>query len=314
MRLNSIHSMLAVPWRWTSLWSGSALRRARGIKQPRILMYHILGDGEVSPSQFEWQLRFLRRHFEPITLTSLLDRIDGNATSGFEVALTFDDGVRDQFTTAWPLLRKYQVPATFFVCPGLIESGNWLWRTELRMRLAFLDDAQRMALAESAGCPVNMVEPIMEWTKTLDPDARTAFEQRVAQHTRKFRPNARQREQHAPLTWEQIREMDPALVTIGSHTSTHPILTALPTEALESEISGSRTALEQALGRRIDLFSYPNGANDAIVVATVRQHYRAAVTTRKHVVAQGDNRHLLPRIPAGDDRATFTRRLHKPTA
>lgn len=311
---NVLHRSIAASIRWVSHWSGAATKRARAIRQPRILMYHIVGDAELSARQFDWQMRFLREHFEPISLGTLVERLQGATTTGHEVAITFDDGVQNHFTVAWPLLRAHHIPATFFVCPGLIESGDWLWRTDLRMRLAMLDSATRTQAARNAGCAATQVEAIMEWTKGLPLDARRAFQRDIGIHTADFSPPRDQMERHAPLTWTQLRQLDQSLVTIGSHTRTHPMLPTLDEFALHDEIAGSRMMLEENLQRSVDLFSYPNGANDPAVADMARRHYRAAVTTRQSIVAEGDDCFLLPRIPAAGDRAAFTRRMHRPTS
>ncbi len=277
-------------------------------------MYHIVGDHELSASQFEWQLSFLRTHFEPVSLAMLVDRLQSGTMEGREVAITFDDGVQNHFTVAWPLLRAHNVPATFFVCPGLIESGDWLWRTALRMRLNTLDSTTREDVARNAGCAETGVEAIMEWTKGLPMDARRAFEHDIEAHTRDFSPPREQMDRHAPLTWDQLGQMDENLITIGSHTSTHPMLPTLDPSALHDEIAGSRSVLEAKLDRTVDLFSYPNGANNPLVADLARRHYRAAVTTRQGLVARDNDRFLLPRIPAAHNRAAFTRRMHRPTA
>lgn len=314
MAQNVLHRSVAASFRWVSHWTGLAVRRARAIRQSRILMYHLVGDVELSVRQFEWQMRFLRDHFEPVSLDALVDRLQAGTTTGREVALTFDDGVQNHFTVAWPLLRAHRVPATFFVCPGLIESGDWLWRTELRMRLGVLDNAIRAEAARNAGCPATGIEEIMEWTKELPMDARRAFERDIKALTADFTPPRAQMENHAPLTWAQLRQLDDGLITIGSHTRTHPILPTLTVSMLQDEIAGSRRALEEKLDRSVDLFSYPNGANNPGVADVARLHYRAAVTTRQGMVAQESDRFLLPRIPAAGSRAAFSRRMHRPTA
>lgn len=309
-----VHRTLATPLRWAFHWSGLATRRASKIRQPRILMYHIIGDEELSVRQFEWQLKFLRANFEPTSLGTLLDRLQSGTLSGREVVITFDDGVRNHYEVAWPVLRAHDVPATFFVCPDLTESGAWLWRTELRMRLKLLDAGERAAAARHAGCLAQDVEAIMEWTKGLPMDDRAAFQNDISTRTRAFSPSREQMERHAPLTWDQLQQMDARLITIGSHTRTHPMLPTLDERALHDEIAGSRRILEEKLDREVGLFSYPNGANNAGVVAMARRHYRAALTTRKGFVANGDDPFLLPRIPAAADRASFSRRMYRPSA
>lgn len=310
----ALRRALAPPLHLASFWSGHALRRVRSMHQPRILMYHSVGHEDVSVRQFRWQLRLLRNTFDVVPLPRLVDRLVAGTANGEEVALTFDDGVRNHYSVVWPLLREARVPATFFVCPGLIESGAWLWNTELRTRLALLGKAERARLADRAGCTQVSDRGMVEWAKRLPLERRREFEEQARALTREFEPSDAQLDRNAPMSWVQVRRLDPALVTIGSHTSTHPLLTTLSREALDAEIAGSRIALEQQLGRSVDLFCYPNGANDVASRDVVRSVYRAALATRQDVVTSQADLFALPRVPAGHRNSYFVRRLHRPTA
>lgn len=305
---------LAPPLHLASFWSGHAMRRARSVRRPRILMYHSVGHEDVSVRQFRWQLRLLRNTFDVVSLPRLVDRLVAGTANGEEVALTFDDGVRNHYSVVWPLLREARVPATFFVCPGLIESGAWLWNTELRTRLVLLARTERARLAERVGCPQSSDHGMVDWAKHLPLQKRHEFEEQVRALTREFEPTDAQLDRNAPMSWLQVRRLDPALVTIGSHTSTHPILTTLARDALDAEIAESRIALEQHLGRSVDLFCYPNGANDATTRDVVRGVYRAALSTRQNVVTREADLFALPRVPAGHRNSYFVRKLHRPTA
>lgn len=309
-----LRGMLSRPWRWALYCSGNALRQAAAVRFPRILMYHVVADGHLSPQRFTWQLRFLRKHFEPMALATLVHRISEGTAHGREIALTFDDGVRNHHEAVWPLLRQFDVPATFFVCSDLIGSSAWIWRTELRQRLQSLGSVERARAARDAGCEATTVRAIMEWTKTLSASDCRAFREKIAALTPGFAPSSQQAALHAPLTWEQLRGMDPRLVTIGSHTRSHPLLTTLTDAQLQDEIVGSRQALERGLDRDVEFFCYPNGITTPTSIALVRQHYTAAVTIRSDFVRAADDLAQLPRISADGSRATFVRRLHRPTA
>ncbi|MDH4208441.1 MAG: polysaccharide deacetylase family protein, partial [Anaerolineae bacterium] len=102
-----------------------------------ILMYHHIGepgpaadairsDLSVSPENFEGQLRYLVEHgYEPTTLESLVLHLQvGRPLPGKPVILTFDDGFRDQYTAAYPLLRKYGFAGTFFVITRFADEGR----------------------------------------------------------------------------------------------------------------------------------------------------------------------------------------------
>lgn len=305
---------LAPPLHLASWWSGHALRRARAVRRPRILMYHSVGHEDVSVRQFRWQLRLLRATFDVVPLPRLIDRLVAGTANGEEVALTFDDGVRNHYSVVAPMLYEARVPATFFVCPGLIESGAWLWNTELRSRLMLLGKGERARLAAHVGCQQVSGLAMVEWAKRLPLERRHEFEQDVRAVTQQFEPTDAQLDRNSPMSWSQLRRLDDALITIGSHTATHPILNTLTRGALDAEIAESRIALEQHLGRSVDLFCYPNGVNDTAARDAVRRVYRAALATRQDVVTGEADLFALPRVPAGHRNSYFVRRLHRPAA
>jgi peptidoglycan/xylan/chitin deacetylase (PgdA/CDA1 family) len=309
-----VRSALAKPLHLASFWLGHALRRAKATRCARILMYHHISPDSVSVEEFQAHLELLRNEFEPVSFGELLNRLTTNSLSGDEIVITFDDGVRNNFRVSWPLLREQNVPATFFVCPGLIDSGEWIWRRELRARLELLQPAELGRLAQVVGGSGATVEDLMQRAKELPYRVRREFQASVAARTQQFEPTSAQVDEFAPMTWSQLLELDPRLITIGSHTSTHPILSGLPEDFLETEIVGSRTVLEQKLCREVDLFCFPNGEHDELAMKLVRETYRAAVTTRQALVTSGADLFSLPRVPAGGTRALFLRRLHRPTA
>jgi peptidoglycan/xylan/chitin deacetylase (PgdA/CDA1 family) len=80
------------------------------------------------------------------------------------------------------------------------------------------------------------------------------------------------------LDWAQIKEMAGDGIAFGSHTRSHPDLTALSPQQAEAELTGSRKAIEDAIGGPVDAFAYPYGAYDAAVRALAASHYRVACT------------------------------------
>jgi peptidoglycan/xylan/chitin deacetylase (PgdA/CDA1 family) len=111
------------------------------------------------------------------------------------------------------------------------------------------------------------------------------------------------------MTWEELRELDPALITIGSHTMTHPILSTVDDACLQHELAQSRARLESELGRAVEFFCFPNGANDARVRAAAARVYRAAVTTRPGSLEGRVDLHGLPRLSMPESDATLAWRM-----
>ena len=272
-----------------------------GLLHDRILMYH--GTPRCDAAALERQLRLVSLAFPVVPLEALMAP---KKTRRARVALTFDDGLRSNVEVAYPILRKLGLSATFFVCPGLIDAGQWLWNHEARARLLSLQKPALQELATGIGAPLAEVEGIVEWMKTLKIAARRRVEDEIRAATPRFKPSAAQCEAFDLARWEELKRLDPRVASIGSHTMTHPILTSLSAEETEAETRDSRIALEQRLDRPVSTFCYPNGDLNDGALASARRYYRAAVTVQ-HGRLQGEvDPHRLPRYAA---HARWTRRL-----
>ena len=158
------------------------------------------------------------------------------------------------------------------------------------------------------------IEPMVERMKQLGLADREHAEAVLRAGTPGFVPTPLEHEHYDPITWEQVRALDPSLITIGSHTLSHPILPTIDDAMLEREVRDSRRVLEERLGRAVDLFCYPNGAQDERVHAAVARHYRAAVTTCYGIVPADTDAHRMVRIPASPSLPTLAWRMHRPVA
>lgn len=273
----------------------------------RILLYH--GTPRRDAAMLERQLRWLKRRFSIVPLRSMVAALNEGAALGRKLALTFDDGLRSNFVVAYPLLHRLAIPATFFVCPGLVDRAAWLWTHEARRRLARLGAAARRELATEWDAPAD-VEAFVEWMKRLDLAARRRVEARIAEATPCFAPTPAEREDFDLASWQELRRLDPAVVTIGSHTLTHPVLPGTPPGEVETEVRESRKQLERGLQRPVDFFAYPNGDYDATTEACVRKHYRGAVTAAPGVVRRGADAQQLPRLVAPRGVLRLARRVY----
>jgi peptidoglycan/xylan/chitin deacetylase (PgdA/CDA1 family) len=281
----------------------------------RILMYHgIVTEGAQALAA---QLRYLVRHFKVVSLEAMVNRLANDAAPGAnEIVLTFDDGLRNNLSVVYPILRQLQVPATFFVCPELVEANKWLWNHEMRCRLQTLAESDLAELRMRLLAPGNSAEGIVEWMKTLRLPQRHKAEEIIRQATLHFRPSRHQQAAFDMMNWDDLLSLDPRLITVGSHTLSHPILTTLTAQEIEYELIKSRSWLEQRLQRAVNFFCYPNGSYDARAYKLVQKAYRAAVTTESGLVNGRDalDLHRLPRIPSAENAALTAWRLHRPEA
>ncbi|MGZ7057509.1 MAG: polysaccharide deacetylase family protein, partial [Candidatus Angelobacter sp.] len=256
-------------------------------------------------------------HFKVVSLGTMLDRLtNGSFPLAHEIVLTFDDGLRNNLTVVYTILRELQLPATFFVCPALVDSGAWLWNHEMRCRLQTLPAPELAELRMKLLAPGTSVDGIVEWMKTLQLLQRRKAEATIRQATPGFRPTASQQAAFDMMDWDDLLSLDRDLITVGSHTMSHPILTTLSAQEIELELLESRRSLEQRLQRTVDFFCYPNGSYDKRAYQAVQKTYRAAVTTEGGIVdgREGLDLHRLPRIPSAESTALTAWRLHRPEA
>lgn len=136
-----------------------------GLAPVVVLCYHRIGSrGSMSktPDEFRRDLDYLRKHYDCISLRELCVRLQKNASCRRRAAVvTFDDGYRDNFTAAVPVLKAAKVPATFFVNPGFVGSdrmfphdnrsaaeATWRYGPEVDYRKMSWDELREM---QSAG-------------------------------------------------------------------------------------------------------------------------------------------------------------------
>lgn len=281
----SLRSMLRAP-RAVSYWLGVGQHRMVEHGDDMVFLCH--GTPPATADRLARQLRYLRRAFRIVPLAAFAASIGAPRKPGRRrrAALIFDDGLRSNVTVAYPMLCALGVPAAFFVCPGLIEERRWLWTHEVRCRLQF------------AGRAPARIEAVVERMKKLDYRRRLRAEAALRRATAGFVPSEADREAFDLADWDELRSLDPALVTVGSHSMTHPVLPSLDSAGIEAELRDSRRLIEARLARPAEFFSYPNGDADERTLACVRRHYRAAV--RYHSPSATDP-HQIPctHLPRG---------------
>jgi len=277
----------------------------------RVLMFHGIGDKVHSAELLEEKILYLRKHFKIVSLEQMLAKINAGDNFNNEVVLTFDDGLKNNVVHAYPILKKYDVPATFYVCPGLIESGSWLWNHEARERLRSLPSIERKKLASGWGCDHDL-ENIITWLKGLAVKQRTEAEATIRQFTPTFSPTTEQKNAYDVMSWDDLQSLDEKLITIGSHTANHAITKDWNEDALMLEIVQPQKLLEKKLGRSIKHYCYPDGYFDSATIDIVKSTYQSAVTTNEGSVSLDDDQFLLSRIPAESSLPRFAWRLVRP--
>ncbi|HLG98192.1 MAG TPA: polysaccharide deacetylase family protein [Bryobacteraceae bacterium] len=265
-------------------WAGCRIP-APASDAPIVLLYHgtprNTKPGRVDEAAFAAQIGMLKRNCELIgPETATLSRRGGRP----RVLLTFDDGFRNNYDVARPILQEHNAPAVFFITSRHNTRGKYLWFAHLRALEDYFPHPAIRFRGESFSMSAERRGSSMQRLKTLllslTPHPRAMYEAIEDELPRleDFLPPERIDDTCAGMTAAQVRELaaDP-LFTIGGHTVDHPFLGRCEPEEAERQISENKQWLEQAAERRIETFAYPSGEyNSDIISGCKRAEFRQA--------------------------------------
>ena len=284
---------------------------ARSPERPLILGYHrVVEDFKTSartemPSMltsvemFEKHLDAVGRHFRFVSVDEIGERLaSGRPFTEHVAAVTFDDGYRDVYECAFPVLRRKGIPAAVFVVTDLVGKPFWQIHDKLyhlvAKAFATWDDPRRefsrllAALGLSADHilrdRVSTRSPLMTVSALL-PELPQSDVSRFMASLEAIVGNGFH-DIPGTLTWPMIQEMHRAGMTIGSHTRTH---ISLPTESMDTvvrELEGSKREIERHIGAPVEHFAYPGGQfTPRDVEALERTGYRFGYTACPHGIS-----------------------------
>jgi peptidoglycan/xylan/chitin deacetylase (PgdA/CDA1 family) len=252
------------------------------IDQPIIvLLYHrvtnLSSDPEllaVSPGNFRRHMEFLKRQFH---LLRFEDEWSGLKEPA--VVITFDDGYADNVSEALPILEELEVPATFFVSTGNLDTMREYWWDELeRIVTGERTFPESFTLSDSlfgrdwptsttAGRET-LYRQLHDLMLQVDPVRREEWLMQLRQWAQVGETG---REEYRAMSCDELRRLSGSKwVTVGAHTVTHTPLSVLSEEQQREEIVSSKMRLETLLGKKINVFSYPFGRKSDYDRASVR--------------------------------------------
>jgi len=284
--------------------------------QPRfiILCYHRVGIGgipfysELETRKFEHQMRHIRENYHLISLDALVDELQKPTDPKPAVAVTFDDGYLGTYTEAFPILRKYEIPATVYLAAECIETGNAAWYDRLFLALQSIPSGHleldvpggRFHLTTKQS-RINAAEQIIAHLRGTTDEERTRL--CAAIEAKATLPEGELK--NRMMSWSQIREMQDWGVKFEAHTMTHPVLSRLDVKAQEYEIKDAKSLIENRLGCEVRHFAYPFGktadfSQESTAILS-RLNFRSAVTTLWGVNSPGALRFELRRVQIGEN-------------
>jgi peptidoglycan/xylan/chitin deacetylase (PgdA/CDA1 family) len=263
-------------------------------RSPRLVVvnYHRIGSTDQNPyddavfsataDAFRAQVRFLQRHFD----VPPPDEVVAAVSDGFRLTrptalLTFDDGYRDNYELAFPVLKACGASAIFFIPTDFVDHPRLPWwdRIAFAVKQSAVDvlelDHPRRATFDLRAAPRRrVVKQVLDFYKAHAAADEAAFLAHLEQRTGVSPPDNVSAHNWI-VTWNELREMAAGGMCIGSHTHTHGILGEKDEPSQLRELQVSKEVLERELGRPVTTLAYPVGSVAAFSEATKRLAHEA---------------------------------------
>lgn len=253
-----------------------------------ILAYHRVDDSEygyeslsISIHNFEKQLRHLQKYYKVISLNELCEfiRSEKGLPEGY-VAITFDDGYKDNYTNAYQILKKHKMTATFYLTTGYIGTAKMFWWDRVA-RIAMAVTGKKIKIDMSNDTYPENIKRLLKkiFASTAKDSARltsliTSELKRISEQKKlkilddlEHKLSGWLKDVQTPppnLSWEEVKEMSNEGMEFGSHTVTHPIITGVTHAQAKNEIQLSKSEIEKRIGKHVRSFAYPNGKSSDI--------------------------------------------------
>jgi len=233
---------------------------------------HILETGYAA--NFEKQIRFLKKQFG---FCYPDDFFAGKCKPGISVLITFDDGYKDNYDFALPILKKYDAAAVFFITTNFIGSTNWLWHDMVRYLVVTgkinENEAEHQLKRINQGFPVD--KEFKNKIETLFPET----------------------PKRLMMNWEEVKQLAKNGFVIGSHTANHKVLSSFDKNEQQNEIETSINEIKQNLQIKTEHFAFPNGLyNETTLDILKNNKIKYAYTTEDGFNQPGNSKIQLKRI------------------
>jgi len=283
----------------------------------RVLMYHRFDKNDnpaaMNIKYFDIQCKFIKKHYNIISLSDYVEFItQSRRPPENSVIFTIDDGYYDFYEYAFPVLKKYEIPATVFVTTGFIDNALWLWPDVIRhiiyntpleeYTFNFENYNKSFSISKKSEKEniwnffASLCIKIMDEKKIkLIDQIKNELSVSIADEPIK---------EFSSFTWENMYEMETFGIEFGSHTCTHPILSKINSQQKHFEIVESKIRIEEKLQREIVSFCYPNGQKGDYDKETIKfikaSGYKCATVACRGFNDINTNPYLLKRIAIND--------------
>lgn len=257
---------------------------------------------EPDAAAFDTHMRVVADLFHVLPFGEAVDRLKRGTLPARAACVTFDDGYRDNFEIACPILRRHALSGTFFVATDFLDGGRMFNDTVIEAARRIPTgkvDLSWIGLGEvqisDIASRIALMSAFIDAIKYLPTDERAAASERLGALADS--PLSRD----LMMRSEQVVNLQKMGMDVGGHTLGHPILAQISADEARRQIVANRERLTDLLGTAPRHFAYPNGRPGQDYcsehVAMVRDAgYTAAVSTARGVATPKDDCFQLPRF------------------
>lgn len=288
---------------------GLHILRLRNLNKFGVTAFHSFS--KASQPNVEALCRYIARHFEPVSLSTIVDSVEsGAALPKNAIHVTIDDGYRNFLLYGHPVFHRHRIPTTLYAVTGFAAGRIWLWPDRIaygitNSPLKFLEvkvdekTSLELSLNTQEERTAEALRLSMALTQVTNA-ARLTFILGFGALTQVEFPEQPPADR-AAMSWEELRAVSAEGVEIGCHTETHPILSRQLTAAqLAQETNGAKQEMEERLGSSVFHFCYPNGLgqdiNETITQSVRTAGFRSAVTCSQGFNSPEIDRFYIKRI------------------
>ena len=268
---------------------------------------------QLSAVAFEEQMAHLAKHFNCVAFSKLLQYLEERALPPRTVVITFDDGFLNNYTTAYPILEKYGLPATIFLSAGFIGTDRIIWSERLACIVSLLRD-ETFSYRDQVFSIADVAERSRLF-RVIAGDLKQHHHHIIDDHIEQLMRDAdlSLKDVNAStmyhnlrlMNWAQISELvSGGLIEIGAHTVNHTILSRLSEQEAEDEISRSKDIIEHHVND-VPYFAYPNGGvadyGQEHRCMAERAGFKAVVNAMLGTVTVNSDPYDLHRLSIGSD-------------
>jgi peptidoglycan/xylan/chitin deacetylase (PgdA/CDA1 family) len=257
----------------------------------RILNFHLVNDA----AWFDKTIANIKSKYTMVSIDTLEQYYAGKTDLKNACHITVDDGDESFYRIIYPVLKKYNVPASLYVSPKVFKEHINYWFQEIEgydnaIITQIISELTHTPLESLKDFPNDNLMKVMTIEKIHEMLA--IYRQRTNTPLKPYQN----------MSIDELKEVDrEGLVTIGGHTMNHPILHNETNEVSEYEITNSITELAELLGHKIKCFSYPNGIPGYDFTNRERDCLKRngiaiAFSTEARGFKATDNRYSIPRL------------------